>query len=83
MDIIIFLLIIIFVALIVTIFILFKNSRPEKHDSGSLLLIQQQISKIVEAVDTKLSESNKNTQEQFKYSADIIRNVKIQNREVY
>jgi DNA recombination protein RmuC len=75
MDIIIFLLIIIFVALIVTIFILFKNSRPEKHDSGSLLLIQQQISKIVEAVDTKLSESNKNTQEQFKYSADIIRNV--------
>jgi DNA recombination protein RmuC len=33
------------------------------------------LNQLAGAVDSKLSESNKNVQEQFKYSADIIRNV--------
>ncbi|MCX6722327.1 MAG: DNA recombination protein RmuC [Candidatus Staskawiczbacteria bacterium] len=38
-------------------------------------MLQQQLNQLTGAVDSKLSESNKNVQEQFKYSADIIRNV--------
>ncbi|MDP2741346.1 MAG: DNA recombination protein RmuC [bacterium] len=38
-------------------------------------MLQQQIGQVAQAVDSKLSESNKNAQEQFKHSADIIRNV--------
>jgi DNA recombination protein RmuC len=38
-------------------------------------LLQQQINQIALAVDSKLSESNKNVQEQFKHSADIVKNV--------
>jgi DNA recombination protein RmuC len=60
----------------VIIFLLFKKKlEPEKKDDNSLLMIQQQITQIAQAVDSKLSESNKNVQEQFKHSADIIRNV--------
>ena len=59
------------------IFLLLQKNRqkdPEKN-GGSLLMLQQQIGQIAQAVDSKLSESNKNAQEQFKHSADIIRNV--------
>ena len=52
-----------------------KNQEPIKRDDNSLLMLQQQINQIAQAVDVKLSESNKNVQEQFKHSADIIRNV--------
>lgn len=47
----------------------------QKQDENSFLLLQQQLNQVAQAVDSKLSESNKNVQEQFKHSADIIRNV--------
>ncbi len=71
------LLIIIAGGICVAIFLLLQKNRqkdPEKN-GGSLLMLQQQIGQIAQAVDSKLSESNKNAQEQFKHSADIIRNV--------
>src|SRR3989344_6154875 len=59
----------------VVIFLLLRK-RPElKKDNNSFLLLQQQINQIAQSVDTKLSESNKNAQDQFKYSTDIIKNV--------
>ena len=68
--------ILILLAVSVVIFLLIqKKPEQEKKDDNSLLMIQQQIGQIVKAVDSKLSESNKNVQEQFKHSADIIRNV--------
>jgi len=48
--------------------------RTEKKDDGSLLMLQQQLGQACYTVDST-SESNKNVQEQFTYSADIIRNV--------
>jgi len=54
----------------VAIFLLLQKNR-----GNSLLMLQQQMSQIAQAVDVKLSESNKNVQEQFKHSAEIIRNV--------
>ncbi|MEK7080264.1 MAG: DNA recombination protein RmuC, partial [Patescibacteria group bacterium] len=75
MDFTIILLIIIAAGVVAAIFLLLRNKKgPEKND-GSLLMLQQQIGQIAQAVDSKLSESNKNAQEQFKHSADIIRNV--------
>ncbi|MFA6190041.1 MAG: DNA recombination protein RmuC [Candidatus Staskawiczbacteria bacterium] len=76
MDISIILLIIIAVGVITAVFLLLrKKEEPTKKDDGSMLMLQQQINQIAQAVDLKLSESNKNAQEQFKYSADIIKNV--------
>src|ERR1035437_6284356 len=76
MDIIIILLIIITVGIITAIFLLLKKKpQEEKKDDGSFLLLQQQINQIAQAVDSKLSESNKNVQEQFKHSVDIVKNV--------
>jgi DNA recombination protein RmuC len=74
MDLVLILLVIITVFFLVAIFLLLKKNRPQEKNE-SLLLLQQQVSQIAHAVDVKLSESNKNAQEQFKYSADIIRNV--------
>ena len=75
MDFTIILLIIIAAGVVAAIFLLLRNKKgPEKND-GSLLMLQQQIGQIAQSVDSKLSESNKNAQEQFKHSADIIRNV--------
>jgi len=67
------LLIIIVVLVLLVVFLLLKK-KPKENDN-SLLMLQQQINQIANAVDVKLSESNKNVQEQFKHSADIIRNV--------
>ena len=76
MDITILLLIIIAVGVVVAIFLqLRKKPELEKKEDGSMLILHQQINQIAQAVDSKLSESNKNVQEQFKHSADIIRNV--------
>lgn len=70
------LLIIIALGVVVAIFLLlYRNPVSGKQDEGSLLMLQQQIGQIAQAVDSKLSESNKNVQEQFRHSADIIRNV--------
>ena len=74
MDFTIILLVIIAVGVVVAVFLLLRK-KPEQKDDGSLLMLQQQIGQIAQAVDSKLSESNKNAQEQFKHSADIIRNV--------
>ncbi len=68
MDFTILLLILIIVGLAAVIFLLLR--KPTSH-----LMLQQQIGQIQQAVDAKLSESNKNVQEQFRHSADIIRNV--------
>jgi flagellar basal body-associated protein FliL len=76
MDLVTILLVIIAVGVVVAIFLLLKKKpEAENKNDGSLLMLQQQIGQIAQAVDSKLSESNKNVQEQFKYSADIIRNV--------
>ena len=76
MDLTTILLIIIAVGVLTAIFLLLKKKpEPEKKEDGSLLMLQQQLGQLANAVDTKLSESNKNVQEQFKHSADIIRNV--------
>ncbi len=76
MDLIIILLVIIAVGVVIAVFLLLKKKpEAEKREDGSLLMLQQQIAQIANAVDSKLSESNKNAQEQFKHSADIIRNV--------
>ena len=58
------------------IFLLLRKKPEEpKKDENSLLMLQQQINQIAQVVDSKLSESNKNVQEQFRHSADIIKNV--------
>ena len=76
MDLILILLIIIAGGTIMAVFLLLKKKpEPEKKEEGSLLMLQQQLNQVAQAVDSKLSESNKNVQEQFKHSADIIRNV--------
>lgn len=76
MDLTTILLIIIILALAIAIFLLLrKKPEPEKKDDSPLLMLQQQIGQIAQAVDSKLSESNKNAQEQFRHSADIIKNV--------
>jgi DNA recombination protein RmuC len=79
MDLTIILLIIIAVGVVVAIFLLVMQSRKKdltaQAGDGSMLMLQQQLNQLASAVDNKLSESNKNVQEQFKYSADIIRNV--------
>ena len=76
MDITTILLIIIAVGIVAVIFLLLKRKPEiEKGSDSSMLMLQQQMNQIANAVDSKLSESNKNVQEQFKHSADIIRNV--------
>jgi len=67
-------LILIVAVLASTVFLLLRR-KAESQENGSLLMLQQQLGQIAQAVDSKLSESNKNAQEQFKHSADIIRNV--------
>ena len=75
------LLIVIAAGIVVAIFLLVRNRPSSQGSSGqnqndnSFLILQQQINQIAQAVDSKLSESNKNVQEQFKHSADIIKNV--------
>ncbi|MFH1967883.1 MAG: DNA recombination protein RmuC [bacterium] len=76
MDLTTILLIVIAAGLAVAIFLLLrKKTEPEKKDDGSLLMLQQQIVQIAQAVDSKLSESNKNVQEQFKHSSNLVQNV--------
>jgi len=73
MDLTIILLMVIAVGVALAVFLLLKK-KPKENDS-SLLMLQQQINQIASTVDVKLSESNKNVQEQFRHSADIVRNV--------
>lgn len=71
----IFLVFIIIGLLTMIILLLRKKPELENKNDNSLLLLQQQIGQIAQAVDAKLSESNKNVQEQFRHSAEIIKNV--------
>ncbi len=76
MDLTVILLIIIACGVVTAIFLLLrKKEDPQKKEEGALLMLQQQINQIALAVDSKLSESNKNAQDQFKHSTDIIKNV--------
>lgn len=76
MELIIIILIAVVIGLAVLIYLqLRKKEEPIKNDDGTFLLLQQQINQIAQAVDSKLSESNKNVQEQFRHSADIVKNV--------
>lgn len=51
------------------------RKEPEKQNSDSLLMLQQQLNQISQVLDTKLSESAKTVQTQFSQSAKIIRDV--------
>ena len=76
MDLTTVLLIIIAAGVVVAIFLQLRGKEePEKKDDGSFLLLQQQMNQISQAVDLKLSEANKNAQDQFKHSAYIVKNV--------
>ena len=76
MDVTIILLVIIAVGIGAAIYLLLqKKPESEKKDEGSFLLLQQQINQIAQAVDSKLSESNKNAQFQFSQSSKIIGDV--------
>lgn len=57
------------------IFLLVRKKPEAKKDDGSLVMLQNQINHISQVLDAKLSESNKNTQDQFRHSAEIIKNV--------
>ncbi len=76
MDLTTVLLIIILFGIAVTAFLVWrKKPELERKDDNSLLMLQQQIGQIAQAVDTKLSESNKNVQEQFKHSQQLVQSV--------
>jgi DNA recombination protein RmuC len=57
------------------VLLLRKKSEEKPQDNNALLVLGQQINQIAQAVDSKLSESNKNLQQQFSHSANIIRDV--------
>ena len=67
--------IVIIAGLAAVIFLLLRKKPEVKKDDSSMLLLQQQINQIAQNVDSKLSESNKNAQDQFKHSTEIIKNV--------
>ena len=81
MDLTTILLILVIAGLAVVVFLLLRKSSFDtaqdklKKDDNSLLMLQGQINHISQVLDSKLSESNKNLQQQFSQSADIIRNV--------
>jgi DNA recombination protein RmuC len=71
------LLLIIAVGVVAAIFLLLrKREEPKKIEDGPLLMLQQQLNNISQVLDTKLSETNKNTQFQFDQSAKIIGDVR-------
>ncbi len=76
MDLTIILLLIIAVGMVVAIFLLLrKKPEIEKKEDNSLLVLQQ-LNNISQVLDSKLSETNKNTQFQFDQSAKIIGDVR-------
>jgi len=56
------------------VYLFLHKKEKESFSSESLLLLQQQVNQIAQVLDTKLSESNKNVQEQFRHSLELIRN---------
>ena len=73
------LLIIIAVGVVAAVFLLLKNNNIkglQKTEDGPLLMLQQQLNNISQVLDSKLSETNKNTQFQFDQLAKIIGDVR-------
>jgi len=60
----------------IIIFLLLRKKPEVKKDDSVFLMLQQQVNQIAQAVDTKLSESNKNAQFQFTESTKIIGDVR-------
>jgi DNA recombination protein RmuC len=58
------------------IFLQTRKKEEPKKDDGQLLMLQQQLNHVSQVLDTKLSESNKNSQFQFDQSAKIIGDVR-------
>ncbi|MAF20157.1 MAG: DNA recombination protein RmuC [Parcubacteria group bacterium] len=56
-------------------FFLLSRKKPDKQDSESLLMLQQQLNQLDQTVDSKLSQSAKAVQSQFSESAKIIKSV--------
>jgi len=76
MDYVILFYILIILGIGVVIFLLLrKPPEPEKKEDNSLFMLQQQINQITQELRGGLSESNKNAQDQFRHSADIIKNI--------
>lgn len=61
------------IALLAVIFLLLRKKTGKPAES--LLMMQQQLNHVSQVLDSKLSESNKNFQDQFNQSAKIIRDV--------
>ncbi len=75
MDISILFYIVVILGIGAVIFLLIKKKPEVKKDDNSLVMLQNQLNHISSVLDSKLSESNKNSQDQFRYSADIIKNI--------
>ncbi len=90
MDILLFLILIIGIAILVAMFLIWKKiSSPEKDtkkNSESFLLLQNQINQIVKAIDEKLGESRREmtnaVQTQFSESQKLIKNVLESSRDI-
>lgn len=68
------LLIAVIIGVAVIAFILLKK-KPEKRDDSSLLLLQQQMSQLNQALDKKLSETNRSAQVQYSQNTKIVKDV--------
>src|SRR6185436_2453854 len=67
--------ILILVGIGVVIFLLLRKKPEPKKDDSAMLMLQQQVNQISQELRGGLSESNKNAQEQFRHSTDIIKNI--------
>jgi len=72
-----FLIILILIALIVLIFLFLKerSNKKESKEDQSLLMLQNQIQEIIRTLDMKMSETNKNIQDQFSKNIEIIKDI--------
>jgi len=72
-----FLIILILIALIILIFLFLKerSNKKEPKEDQSLLMLQNQIQEIIRTLDMKMSETNKNIQDQFSKNIEIIKDI--------
>ena len=67
-------LVVVIMGLILISFLLFKK-KPDKQDSDSLLILQQQMNQLSQVLDNKLTQSAESVHKQLSQSDKIIRNV--------
>ena len=67
-------LVVVIMGLILISFLLFKK-KSDKHDSDSLLILQQQMNQLSQVLDNKLNQSAESVHKQLSQSDKIIRNV--------